>query len=320
MRLKTGFILCIVLVFVTFQANATEKHGFVIDRENILTHSSSFSGHSFEELSMFFYGGSSMYARELRELNQKERAEFLTDAEYFNTSKQFHYFAPKYPVQAGDTFQAIGARFAGGSARSYLSILHLKGQHHDPEQLAIGDWVVLPRIPFPVEQIAYEILWCRNLPPPCSFKKEFAEMQIPTSPIKLPEREDIPFEMFVGRSYFNPSSIEEMLDLWEWYQARLEVSKDRDRLDGMVSKLLEENHDGWRVNYSAGHYYYQTGNYIKSIELLSKALKDENAPIQVAFFFLQAIKQARFELNNDEVKVIMNRFPALKAVMEADDK
>jgi tetratricopeptide (TPR) repeat protein len=324
MKLYFRLLALSLLVPFTMQAkasNQTENETssssvfFLNDRHQI-KHSTGFPGDTFEAFSAFLYGGNQSYASQLRALNQEGLLRFSSEAEFLQSSEDLLYFAPQYRVQRGDTFQSIGAHFAGGSAMSYLSLIQYNPHIEDWDHLMVGTTVTLSRIPTPDEQLTYRVLWCRNFQTPCKSKAPIIFFQ---ENKESPTQELSQAPVQTQALAYAPTSSEEMLALLEWYLKRLDIEKDRDRLNAMVSDLITDGPKSWKAHYTAGQYSYQTGEYLKSVELFKKALKDEDSPIQVAFFYFKALRKTGEKISNHEEETLLKRFPALQGILSRKD-
>lgn len=289
--LAIGFAFAVLLA-ADPRARASEdaRPRAEVDPEAKTTRVVRFRGKTFGDLSAYLYAGDASYGEKLRSLNRSPSDRVIKD-------KPLTYFLPRVRIDSADTLQKLGALWAGGSARSYLGLLKLNPGIEDPDHVPSGGWLYLPRIPRPQERERWKNAYARKNGP-SSGAPSGGPCQGASSP-------------------FVPENPEERLRVTEWYLENLDPAKDRARLERMIRELVQAPPKGWKARYAAGQFYLKTDRPREAREQFALGLGDDQAPIQVALFFFRAAAKAGTEPEPAFRQRTLERFPALKGLLEA---
>lgn len=281
-----------------------------VAEDHLLRSDAGFPGGGFNELSRYLYGGSGEFSERLAVLNPQWRSSARVPR-----GAVVMYPAPYYVARRGDTLQQIAARWAGGSAYSYVSLLPLNPQLSNPDRILPGQRIYLPRVPRPAEHERWVFHWVRNNRHWAAAAAPAAPLAVAPAPNSVPQPS--PPAAAMGRGPFAPKNADEHLGLLEWYLDRLDSVRDRERIDPMIDAMLASGASGWRSRYVAGQHYLNSRRPERAAALFREALTDPEAPIQVGLFYLRGAKQAGRAIDGKETEKLYDRFPALKS-LEAD--
>lgn len=249
-------------------------------------------GKTWSEVSRYFYSDRPNFGARLRRLNGGQRGIAIQKT-------RLRYFKPQIQVQRGDYLEQLGKRWVGNSHQAYRVLLELNPQIVDPDHLQPGIWLTVPRIP-----------------------AKAAEARTTRLAGTAPSADAV----------FIPSSAEERIALARWYLNRLdpealakpEKASERKRADELALRLEKEAAGGhtpsWEPAYAAAQYYVKTRQE-KSLTLraLELALRDPQAPIQVAALYLRLRGQSQKPLSAKEKEQIVSRFPGLQGLFEESE-
>jgi hypothetical protein len=251
-------------------------------------------GKTWSEASRYFYSEAPDFAARLRRLNEAEKGVAIQKT-------RLKFYKPQIQVQPGEYLEQLGRRWVGNSHFAFRILLELNPQITDPHHIQPGLWLTVPRIP--------------GSPNGSSMLSSTAS-----------STEKSADEIFLPR---NP---DERIALAKWYLGRLDPNggaksatvAEKKRADSLAQILEAEaarkQPPSWEPAYAAAQHYVRAQqekqNSIRALEL---ALRDPEAPIQVAALYLRLRSESGRSMNSDEKNALLNRFPGLAALFELSE-